>query len=67
MPFRLGPMELVIILAIVMLLFGAGRLPQIGENLGKGISGFRKALSGKEEETTAQGHKEQGDHTAARG
>ncbi len=36
-----GPTELIIILVIVILIFGATRLPQIGEGLGKGIRNFR--------------------------
>ncbi len=40
--------ELLIILAIVVLLFGVGRLGKIGAELGKGIRNFRQALSGEE-------------------
>jgi sec-independent protein translocase protein TatA len=40
---HLGPMELVIILAIVILVFGVGKLPEVGGALGKGIKEFRKA------------------------
>ncbi len=36
-----GPIELIIILVIVIVIFGATRLPQIGEGLGKGIRNFR--------------------------
>lgn len=39
----IGPMELIIILAIVLIIFGAGKLPQIGNAIGKGIREFRKA------------------------
>jgi sec-independent protein translocase protein TatA len=39
-----GLPELLIILAIVLLLFGATRLPKLGRSLGEGISGFRKGL-----------------------
>ena len=46
--FGLGLLELVVILVIIVVLFGASRLPQIGEGLGKGIKNFRKAV--KEEE-----------------
>ena len=42
MPFRVGPMELIILLVIVMLIFGVGRLPQIGNAVGKSIKEFRK-------------------------
>jgi len=37
--------ELLIILVIVLIIFGAGKLPQIGEGLGKAISGFKRGLS----------------------
>jgi len=46
--FGLGIQELVIILIIVMLLFGASRLPEIGSGLGKAIRGFKDSLSGKD-------------------
>ncbi len=42
--FGLGVSELLIILVIVLVVFGATRLPQIGEGLGKGIKNFRGAL-----------------------
>ena len=49
---QLGPTELLIILAIVLLLFGVGRLSKIGGELGQGIRAFREGLkSGGEEET----------------
>ena len=41
---NIGLPELVIILVIVILLFGASRLPQIGKGLGEGIKGFKDAL-----------------------
>ena len=47
--FTPGPMELVIILAVVLLIFGPGKLPQVGAGLGKGIRGFSRAVSGKDE------------------
>ncbi|NPA49667.1 MAG: twin-arginine translocase TatA/TatE family subunit [Thermodesulfobacteria bacterium] len=47
--FGLGLPELVVILVIVVVLFGASRLPQIGEGLGKGIKNFRKAVKEGEE------------------
>lgn len=43
--FGLGIWELVVIFLIVIILFGANRLPQIGEGLGKAINGFKKGLS----------------------
>lgn len=41
----LGPVELIIILAIVMLLFGVGRVSKIGSELGTAIGEFRKGLN----------------------
>lgn len=41
--FGLGMPELLIILVIVILIFGAGKLPQIGAGLGKGIRNFKKS------------------------
>ncbi len=41
--------EILLILLVAMLLFGAGRLPEIGRSLGEGIKNFKKAFSGEEE------------------
>ncbi len=41
--FGLGTTELVIILVLVLVIFGAGKLPEIGGALGKGIRNFKKA------------------------
>jgi sec-independent protein translocase protein TatA len=46
--FGLGIWELVVILAIVVLLFGTSRLPQLGKGLGEGISNFKRGLKGDE-------------------
>ena len=48
MPFKVGPMELIIALVIVMMIFGVGRLPQVGNSLGKAVRDFRHALSQKD-------------------
>jgi sec-independent protein translocase protein TatA len=45
----LGVMELLIILAIVVVIFGASKLPQLGRGLGEGISNFRDGLKGKDD------------------
>lgn len=42
MPFRVGPTELIIVMVIVMIIFGAGKLPEIGGSMGKAIKEFRK-------------------------
>ncbi len=56
---NLGPTELIIILVIVVLLFGVGRLSQIGGELGKGIREFRSGLSEDEDEAEADEGDEQ--------
>ena len=42
--FGLGIGELLVILVIVMIIFGAGKLPEIGEGLGRGIRSFRREM-----------------------
>lgn len=42
MPFHMGPMEIGIILVIVLIIFGVGKLPQVGGAIGKSIREFRK-------------------------
>jgi sec-independent protein translocase protein TatA len=51
-PFGLGPFELVLILAVIVIIFGVGRLPEVGGAIGRGIREFRKAT--KDEESPAQ-------------
>ena len=46
--FGLGVPELVLIFLIVIVVFGASRLPQLGRGMGEGISNFREGLKGKE-------------------
>jgi sec-independent protein translocase protein TatA len=48
----LQPMHLILILAIALIVFGPGKLPQIGSGLGKSISEFKKALAEGKAETT---------------
>ncbi len=43
--FGIGMPELLVLLVIVLLIFGVGKLPQIGEGLGKAIRGFRRSVS----------------------
>jgi|ERR687890_34491 sec-independent protein translocase protein TatA len=44
-----GPMELIILLTIILLLFGAKRIPELARGLGTGIREFRKGTSGQDE------------------
>jgi len=50
MPFRLGTPELIIILVIVLLIFGTGRITKVAGELGKGIREFRSGLKEDEQE-----------------
>lgn len=47
--FGIGMPELIVILVIIMIVFGAGKLPEIGAGIGKGIRNFKKAVSGEDE------------------
>lgn len=56
--FGLGFPELLVILVIVVVLFGARRLPEIGSGLGKAIKGFRSGVSGDEIDITPEKEEE---------
>ena len=47
--FGFGMPELIIILVIILVVFGAGKLPEIGSALGKSIKNFKRASEGKDE------------------
>ncbi len=53
--FGIGMPELLIILVIILVIFGAGKLPEIGSALGKGIRGFKKSVSETENEINKAG------------
>ena len=59
MPFRFGPMELIIVLVVVLIIFGVGRLPEIGGAMGKAIKEFRTTqkneLDSSDEENEVDG------------
>ncbi len=59
--FGLGVTELIIILVIVLIMFGAGKLPEIGEGLGKGIRNFRRATKTPDEIDVTPGQENSGE------
>ncbi len=48
MPFRIGPWEIALVVIIILIVFGVGRLPQVGGAIGKGIRNFRKGQRGED-------------------
>ena len=58
-----GPLELLIIFAIIVLLFGASRLPGLGKSVGQSIRGFKTGLSGDDEQKPKELENKPGDDT----
>jgi sec-independent protein translocase protein TatA len=54
----IGWQEILLILVIVLLLFGARRLPEVGQALGKGIKEFKKAVQGLQDDVNLDGKEE---------
>ena len=52
--FSIGAPELILILVIVLILFGPGKLPEVGRSLGKALSEFKKAKKDFENELNAE-------------
>ncbi|MGB2814159.1 MAG: twin-arginine translocase TatA/TatE family subunit [Dehalococcoidales bacterium] len=48
MPFRIGPWEIALILVIILIVFGVGKLPQVGGAVGKGLRSFQKGRRGED-------------------
>ena len=44
MPFSFGPTEMIFVMVVLLLIFGAKRLPELGSGLGKGIREFKKSM-----------------------
>lgn len=53
----IGPMELVVILAIALLMFGGKKIPEVAKGLGEGIRNFKTALKGDEQPPHEDGKK----------
>jgi sec-independent protein translocase protein TatA len=50
----LSPVHVALLLVVVLMVFGAKRLPEFGRSLGSGMRGFKRALDGQEEEEKKQ-------------
>jgi len=59
----MGPLEIGLIVLIILIVFGAGKLPQVGGAIGKGLRAFRKGQSGEE---VSEGEEEPGPVKTAR-
>jgi sec-independent protein translocase protein TatA len=60
-----GPLEIVIILVIVLVIFGPKRLPDLGRSLGKGMREFKDSVTGKDNGELPEGTVEKPEPTAA--
>jgi sec-independent protein translocase protein TatA len=65
MGFGLGPTELVLIFAAVLLFFGAKRLPELASGMGKGIRDFKRAINGLDEKSIEAHTAQAGTHENA--
>jgi len=50
MPLGIGPLEIVIVLIIVLIIFGPKRLPDLGRSLGRGMREFKESVTGKDKD-----------------
>jgi sec-independent protein translocase protein TatA len=53
-----GPTELILIVLIVVIIFGARRLPELGKSLGEGIKNFKRSITSKEKESDSKDESE---------
>lgn len=61
---NIGPLELIILLVIVAMIFGVGRIAELGGALGKSISAFRREVGKPDKEKAAQEKEKQADEDA---
>jgi sec-independent protein translocase protein TatA len=50
---QIGPLEIVVVLVVILLIFGPKRLPQLGKSLGSGMRNFKKSVSGEDKDDEA--------------
>jgi sec-independent protein translocase protein TatA len=50
---NVGPLEIIVVLALVLIIFGPKRLPELGHSLGKGLREFKSSVSGESDEPPA--------------
>ena len=55
MPFRVGPMELLIVLGVALLVFGPKKIPELGKGLGEGLRGFKDGMKGVTDDVNKPG------------
>ncbi|MBI5588056.1 MAG: twin-arginine translocase TatA/TatE family subunit [Deltaproteobacteria bacterium] len=65
--FGLGTSELILILLVVFVIFGAGKLPELGSGLGKAIKNFKRASSETDIDVTPEKDKLDGDKAQKKG
>ncbi len=53
----IGPQELLLVLLIVVIIFGARKLPDLGKSLGEGIRNFKKSIGGKDKDDNSNSDK----------
>lgn len=53
MPFHIGPWEIALILVIILIIFGVGKLPQVGGAIGKGLRAFKKGQEDEDDDKEA--------------
>ena len=61
---NLGPMEIILIVIVILVFFGAKKIPELAQGLGKGIREFKKATQGTDEEETSGGSKHIEEHSS---